>query len=293
VIRYDEPAIADGCAVEFYRVGGRSPAMSPSSKPIRVDRRRLLEIAHRLMAEYSPTGLARPALDALAQFLAEEGFDVERPEAGHPSAPAVAVRLSGSGSGPTLQFNGHLDTVHLPFVPPRVAEDRLTGTGASDMKGGTAAAVEALLAFRDAGAVETGAILLTAHDLHEAPWGGGRQLDTLIRTGYVGDAALLPEPLRDPLPVVGRGQACWRLQIARAGLPVHEVMRPPHEPNVIEAGAEFVRRWLELDRSLSACSDPLAGRSTAFVGRFHAGEIYNGFPKTAELEGTRRWLPGG
>ena len=73
------------------------------------------------------------------------------------------------------------------------------------MKGGVAAAVEAVRALRDAGGLAAGSILLTAHDLHEAPWGDGRQLDQLIRDGIVGDAVLLPEPLRDVLPVAGRG----------------------------------------------------------------------------------------
>ena len=118
-----------------------------------VDRRRLLAIADRLIAVPSPTGRAGAAADGLAAVLSEEGFAVERPAAGHPDAPAVVVRLGGPRPGRTLQFDGHLDTVHLPFVPPGVDGDRLTGSGASDMKGGIAAAVEALRALRDAGAL--------------------------------------------------------------------------------------------------------------------------------------------
>ena len=68
-------------------------------------------------------------------------------------------------------------------------------------------------------------MLLTAHDLHEAPWGDGRQLDQLIREGLHGDAVLLPEPLCNVLPVAGRGSATWKVVIRREGPPVHEVMR--------------------------------------------------------------------
>ncbi|WP_435010521.1 M20 family metallopeptidase [Tundrisphaera lichenicola] len=257
-----------------------------------VDRRRLLSIAERLISAPSPTGRAAPAADALASILIEEGFAVDRLEAGHHESPAVVARLASSKPGRTLQFNGHLDTVHLPFKGPRVEGDLLTGSGASDMKGGVAAAVEALLALRDSGLLAAGSVLLTAHDLHEAPWGFGQQIDRMIADGCVGDAVLLPEPLSDRLPVAGRGQACWSAVIRRPGAPVHEVMRPLDEPSVIAAGAELVSRLTQLNDQLSVEVDPIAGRSSAFIGQFHAGEIFNGFPQTCHLEGTRRWIPG-
>src|SRR5262245_54533609 len=167
-----------------------------------VNRQRLIDTAVRLIAVPSRTGEAGAAADCLAQLLADDAFAVERPTGGYPAAPAVAVRLDSGRPGRTLQFNGHLDTVHLPFVPPAVADGKITGSGSSDMKGGVAAAVEALRVLRDTGALGGGAVLLTAHDLHEAPWGDGRQLNQLIADGYVGDAVLLPEYLNQCLPVV-------------------------------------------------------------------------------------------
>lgn len=256
-----------------------------------VRRERLLETARKLIAAPSWTGQAGPALDALAEVLQAEGFDVQRPEAGHPSAPAVVARLDSGRPGRTLQFNGHLDVVHLPHVPPRIDGELLRGSGSCDMKGGTAAAVEAVLAVRDSGMLPAGSILLTAHDLHEAPWGFGLQVDTLIREGHVGNAVMIPEPLCDRLPTAGRGQACWKATIRRPGAPVHEVMRPD-EPSVIAAGAELVARIGQLDRSLSDQVHPVAGRASAFIGQIHSGEIYNQYPQTCLIEGTRRWLPG-
>jgi succinyl-diaminopimelate desuccinylase len=192
-----------------------------------------------------------------------------------------------------LQFDGHLDTVHLPFVPPHDEGERLLGSGSSDMKAGIAAAVEALRALRDSDSLPGGSILLTAHDLHEAPWGDGSQLDRLISEGYVGDAVLIPEPLHDILPVVGKGSATWKVTIRRDGPPVHEVMRPMHEPSVIAAGAELVARLGALSERLADPADPLCGPATVFIGQIHSGEIFNQYPQECMLEGTRRWLPGG
>src|SRR5262249_27970891 len=135
-----------------------------------VQRQRLLDTATRLIAIHSPTGNAGAVSDELARLLREDGFHVERPVGGHPASPAVTVRLASGKPGRTLQFNGHLDTVHLPFVPPAVVDGNLTGSGASDMKGGVATAVEALRVLRDTGALTAGSVLLVAHDLHEAPW---------------------------------------------------------------------------------------------------------------------------
>src|SRR5262249_22360586 len=223
-----------------------------------VQRRRLVETAVQLIEVPSRTGQAGAVSDRLAELLTEDGFQIERPTGGHGAAPAVVVRLQSGKPGSTVQFNGHLDTVHLPFVPPKVEDGRITGSGSSDMKAGIAAAVEAVRGLRDTGALTAGAVILTAHDLHEATWGDGSQLDRLIGEGYVGDAVLLPEYLNDRLAVIGRGGLVWKAFVRRPGPPIHEVMRPA-EPNVILAGAELITRMERLNAHLAEKSDGLAG----------------------------------
>ena len=61
-----------------------------------VNRERLVETARRLIEVPSPTGDAGEVSDRLAEILEVDGFTVERYEGGHPTAPAVAIRL-GSG----------------------------------------------------------------------------------------------------------------------------------------------------------------------------------------------------
>jgi acetylornithine deacetylase/succinyl-diaminopimelate desuccinylase-like protein len=257
-----------------------------------IDRDRLVQTAVRLIEVPSPTRSGGAVADRLAEILRDDDFDVERPVAGWPEAPAVVARLNSGRAGKTLQFNGHLDTVHLPFVPPRVNDGVLYGSGSSDMKGGIAAALEAMRALRATGALSAGAVLLTAHDLHESPWGDGSQVNRLIEAGYVGDGVLLPEYLSNPLPVIGRGLAVLRVEVTRPGEPVHEVLGGIDQPSVILAGAEVIRRFGELDRRLAELTHPLAGRESLFVGQVASGEIYNQAPTELNLAGTRRWLPG-
>ncbi len=257
-----------------------------------VDQDRLLETATLLVGIPSPTGSAAAVADRLAELLAEEGFAVERPVAGYAESPAVVARFDTGRPGRVLQFNGHLDTVHLPFVPPRIEDGVMYGSGVSDMKGGVAAAVEAMRVVRDGDLLSAGGVMLTAHDLHEAPWGDGTQVNTLIAEGFTGDGVLLPEYHCHNCPVVGRGQAMFQVRVTRAGEPCHEVLGGIEQPSVIAGGARLIERFAALDRELGQLTHPLAGRESLFVGQVHSGEIFNQAPVELVLEGTRRWLPG-
>ena len=253
---------------------------------------RVRERAVKLIEVPSPTGEAGAVADRLSELLDEASFEVERPEASWAPAPAVVTRFQSPSPGKTLQFNAHMDVVHLPYTPPSIENGILRGSGCSDMKGGLAAMSEALIVLKETGILETGGILLTAHDLHETPWGDGSQLKTLIREGYVGDGVLLPEYTYDRVPVVGRGMSRVEVEITREGIPVHEVMGGMDQPSVIGAGAELVQRLRALDRRLSAKTHPLAGRESLFIGKISSGEIFNQSPIRFQLSGTRRWIPG-
>ena len=116
-----------------------------------IQRDRLVDTAVRLIEVPSPTRDAGAVAGRLAEILKSDGFEVERPVADWPVAPAVVTRVESGHAGRTLQFDGHLDTVHLPFVPPRLEDGTLYGSGSSDMKGGVAACVEAMRVLRETG----------------------------------------------------------------------------------------------------------------------------------------------
>ena len=257
-----------------------------------IQQERLLETATMLVGTPSPTCSAAEVAAKLGELLASFGFAVQRPDADWAESPAVVARFDTGRPGRTLQFNGHLDTVHLEFVPPRVEDGVFYGSGASDMKGGIAAAVEAMRVLKEQDLLPAGGVMLTAHDHHEVPWGDGRQVNALIEQGYVGDGVLLPEYLYENVPVVGRGQAMFQVRVSREGEPVHEVLGGIEQPSVILAGARLVERFESLDQDLQQKTHPLAGRESLFVGQVHSGEMFNQSPTRLILEGTRRWLPG-
>lgn len=258
-----------------------------------INRERLVETAVALISVPSPTLSAGEVSNRLAHILETDGFVVDRPAANWPEAPAVVTRLDGQTDGRVLQFDGHLDTVHLPFVPPSVVDGILRGSGASDMKGGVAACVEALRVLRETNTLKKGSVLLTAHDHHEGPWGDKRQVTGLIDAGYVGDAVLFPEYLSDRLPLAGRGMAIFEVVVTRDGEAVHEVLRPDGLPDVLGTGAALVGKLQKWGEELAKRTAPYAGADSVFIGQIESGEIYNQSPIVCRLRGTRRWVKPG
>ena len=104
---------------------------------------------------------------------------------------------------------------------------------------------------------------------------------------------LLPEYVADRLPVAGRGMAIYKITIKRPGEPVHEVLRPPQTPDVIQAGATVVQELKALHERVKTITHPYTGHDSTFVGNFQAGEIYNQSPTECLIQGTRRWVTPG
>ena len=129
------------------------------------------ELALRLVraASPNPPGSTSDAADVAAAILKEHVPDAEIVR--HEPAPGIvnlAARIHGRGPGPRVIFNGHLDTypVGAPedwtVDPSGVLDgDRLYGRGASDMKGGIAAAILAFAALAKVRSHWCGELVLT------------------------------------------------------------------------------------------------------------------------------------
>src|SRR2546423_13102081 len=147
----------------------------------------------------NPPGREREVADVARQLL--EPFDARfrevEPEPGRVSL--VATVGAGDGSRPALIVNGHLDVVpvdatawtHEPFGA-ELTDGRIYGRGSADMKGGIAAAIEALAVVVLAGAEPAcdGVFHLVAHE----EVGGGLGAAVLLKEGLIrGDACIDPE----------------------------------------------------------------------------------------------------
>ena len=258
-----------------------------------VDPDRLRDLTLALVKIPSPTGDSAAAARYYAQVLRDVGLDVvlEHLDA-YPQSPNVIARLRGAEAGHTLQFDGHLDTIHAPHDPPRYADGRIYGRGATDMKSGLVAAAEVARVVKESGVALGGDILITAHGMHEAPWGGSQTLRLLIQQGHVGDAVICCEGNPGQLPVIGKGMSTFEVTIRRAGDTIHEVSATEDVPHPIVVGHQLVRAMLDKNAEFARTILPYdLGSETYFVGIFEAGDFYNRVPTQCRIVGTRRYAP--
>ena len=257
-----------------------------------VSARRVMEETFRFVSVPSPTGAEAEFATLYASALESLGLETALDEE-FDNSPSVVARLRGSGGGPTLQLDGHSDTVPIPHGECSIDLEHnvVRGRGAADMKGGLAAICEALRALEEAGVRPRGDVLVTVHGLHEAPLGDQRTLRSLLRRGIAGDAAVIAELGHDHLATASRGMSIFRIEVRGSRTPVHEVELRTRDSNPIAAVRLLLDRLEEKAAVLEAGAEDAIGPETVFVGQVRSGDFYNRVPVGAEIVGTRRYRP--
>lgn len=162
----------------------------------------------------SPTGREEQFARYLGERFAELGMEVKYQEM-EPGRPNVIARLKGAGGGPSLMFNGHLDTTTVGDEPGLQIGQRnrsgvldgewIYGNGCSNMKAAFPAYYGAIKAIQEAGIRLRGDILMTgvAGEIEKAPIdqyqgcefrGGGSGTRWLVMQGVTGDLSIIGEP---------------------------------------------------------------------------------------------------
>ena len=116
-----------------------------------------------------PTGDEAPAIELLREKLAAEGITAGVFESA-PNRANLVARLEGNGSAKSLMLMGHVDVVPVedeaqwtyPPFSAEIADGRIWGRGAADMKGAVAASTMAMILLKRAGVSLRGDLVLAA-----------------------------------------------------------------------------------------------------------------------------------
>jgi acetylornithine deacetylase/succinyl-diaminopimelate desuccinylase-like protein len=209
---------------------------------IQIDRERLVDFASRAIGTPSFTGDEEAMAELMRSELAEMGLKVQWQQVEQGRANVLGIR-PGAGGGPSLMFNGHMDTsysgrepwlVDVPGFQPKafLSDDgeALFGLGISNMKGALACYVEALRALQDAGIALRGDCMIAAvcGEIEKTQYGeaqGGQfrgyaaGTRYLVSHGGVADMCILGEPTEGKV-VLGHYGALW-LRIGTQGNFIH------------------------------------------------------------------------
>ena len=236
----------------------------------------------------SPTGSGEtPIARFVASWLAGEGLDVDLVER-IPGRPSVVGVLPGAGGGPSLMLNAHMDTVGAgamsnPFDPV-VADGRVYGRGAYDMKASLAAI---MIAAREAKSLGlAGDLIVTAvADEEVASIGTSAVLDR-----FEADAAIVTEPTELRLCLAHKGFV-W-LEVESRGVAAHG-SRPDLGVDAIGQMGRILQRVVGLDQKLRRGSGhPLLGTGSIHASLIEGGQEWSTYPARCLARLERRTIPG-
>ena len=227
-----------------------------------LDRDGLVQMLQSLVRIPSVTGEEDAAQGEVARILRDLGGDVDawRPDVralqGEPHFPGgrvltprlnVVATFAGAGAGPTLVLNGHIDTVtagderrwsHPPFGGD-IADGKLFGRGACDMKGGLAAILGALDAIRRAGVRLRGSIAVQSVIGEED---GGLGTFAALHRGHRGDGVIVCEPTGLEVVPAHAGVTVFRITVT--GRAAHGAVR--------QEGVSAFHKFLPVHQALLA-----------------------------------------
>ena len=217
---------------------------------------------------------ARRCIDYVKSFLSVLGFEVEGWDVG-PSAtfaahPLIVARLPGSGDGRSLAFNGHVDVVPVgdrsgwsedPFGGA-IVDGRLYGRGATDMKGGLAAAMWATKVALEQGLRPRGDVVFHVVSDEEVVGNGTREI---VERAPACDVTLSVEPTELKLCAAEGGLVHFRIEVegveAHAStryLSVHAGGNGGGGVNAVEKTIKIIVALQELERQwANAKSHPI------------------------------------
>jgi acetylornithine deacetylase/succinyl-diaminopimelate desuccinylase family protein len=205
--------------------------------------------------------------------------------------PNVYCTLKGRGGGPSLMFNGHIDTVpaynmDIPPFQPAVRDGLLYGRGSVDMKSQLACMMVAMRLLKDQGVPLNGDVIFSGV-INEEDRSEGTEY--LVRHGPRADRCVVGEPTGLAIMAGHRGLE-W-LEFEFTGKTAHG--GTPHKGiNAISMAARFIRRVEDkLMPELAKRVHPVIGPAVMNFGVIRGGTQPSSVAGQCTLQVDRRWVP--
>lgn len=218
-----------------------------------------------LVAIESPTGREGAAVDFVSRWLVERGWNVMVQEVTPGRGNVWATRGRGA-----VTLSTHLDTVP-PYVPPRLEGDRLSGRGACDAKGITAAMLAAADKLAKAGEERIDLLFVVGE---EKGSDGARAANQLPATSKF---LINGEPTESRLATGAKGSL--RVIVRTHGREAHSAY-----PHLGKSAIDPMLELLPQLRTVLLPSDAALGDTTINIGTLRAGTEANIVPASAEAE---------
>jgi succinyl-diaminopimelate desuccinylase len=240
----------------------------------------------------NPPGDELQAAEYIVSTLKEFGLEMELLKHS-PTRASLLARLKSSRKIPGLLWNGHLDTVPVgsekwirePF-DAEIADGKIWGLGASDMKGGLAALMAAVKTVAEARVPLRGDLILTATAGEETDSLGARAMAARSDIGPV-QAVMIPEPSYNDIFLAEKG-ALW-LELTTKGKTAHGSM-PELGRNAVIMMLTLISEIEKLDIPYRV--HPLLGGFTQSVNTIAGGVKTNVVPDHCLATIDMRTVPG-
>ncbi len=251
---------------------------------------RLVEIPTR-----NPPGEEKPAAELIRDRLDAWGVETEFIQEPDPDRPQVVAWVRGSGGGPTVILNGHIDTVgegdreqwNFPPFELTQHDGRLYGLGACDMKSSLALAMAIVKTLHEADLDLPGTLMFQAVMGEEMDEDGTR---TLLKKGYTGDYAIDLEPTDLRIGPATRGVAWHRITLT--GPSMHCGLASPDTPDLLFGFSRLVDALEDYHNEISGRTHNLIPSPGCRVTDVKAGGVHNDLVGRVEFTIDRRMIPG-
>ena len=260
-------------------------------------REEAVQLLQRALRTPSSTGEEKEMGKLFAKEMESFGLDVQRIEYEQDRTNLLAEWV-GNSEGKKFIFNGHMD-VYPPnngndgkFGPwsGHVADGKLYGRGAADMKSGDCAAMMAVRILKETGYVPDGEILLSymVDEERSSEMGAVSLLNNGYMLGY--DCGVCMEPTNNEALMEQGG--IWQADVTYRCEGGHSTSDMGGKKDALQKALDAIEELYKLQAKVTQRTYSMLGQQHFKVNNLHAGQMGNTIPSMCTFGFDRRFSPG-